>query len=107
MQNEFYQNMPGTPIFYGNTEVPNQSSLPPTQEQYMESVLKKTEPVKAKVYMTFPDSTEWRDRVFEGILEASGRDYLIIHEIQSGNFILIPLIYVDYIEFQENIQKYL
>ena len=27
MNNEYYQNMPGSPLFYGNEMVPNQTSV--------------------------------------------------------------------------------
>ena len=105
MQNDFYQNMPGAPLYFGNIELPNQETATPENE-YMQTILKKTERIKVKVYMTFPDSEQWRDRIFDGVLEASGRDYIIVNEVQTGNWILLPLIYMDYIEFEESLEKY-
>ena len=57
--------------------------------------------------MTFPGSNEWRDKSFSGILEAAGRDHVVLHDTATGKWFLLPNIYVDYIEFDENIQKYI
>lgn len=118
MNNEFYSNpsmtngQPGSPLYYGSMTTPNQASAPSTvpldgDEEYIENVLKKVEPIKATFYMTFSGSNEWRDKAFTGILEATGRDHVILSEPQTGKFYLLPNIYVDYIEFDENIQKFL
>ena len=110
MNNEYYQNMPGSPLFYGNEMVPNQTSVntnPSIQGDYIENILQKTEPIKAIVFMTFPDSNEWRDRKFDGIIEGSGRDHIVVSDPKTGSWFVLPMIYVDYIQFDENIQKYL
>lgn len=104
---------PGSPLYYGNMTVPNQETAPNTSasstenEIFIEDVLKRVEPIKATFYMTFTGSNEWRDKAFSGILEAAGRDHVILSEPQTGKFFLLPNIYVDYIEFDENIQKFL
>ena len=46
---------------------------------------------KMKVYVSFPDSIEWRDSVFEGILKQVGKDYIVIENT------IIWCIYIDYI----------
>ena len=74
---------------------------------YIEGILKKVEPIKATVYMTFPGSKDWTDRVFSGIIEASGRDHIILSHPENGTFTLLPNIYVDFIEFDEDIKKYI
>ena len=53
--------------------------------------------------MTFPDSVEWRDKVFTGILEQSGRDHIIISDPKTGKWQLLLMIYVSYITFEETI----
>lgn len=120
MNNEFYPNFypknnVGSPLYYGNNETPNQTSAPNLSnnsnnnlnDEYIEVILKKVEPVKATVYMTFPGSKDWTDRVFDGIIEASGRDHIILSHPENGTFTLLPNIYVDFIEFDEDIKKYI
>ena len=53
---------------------------------------------RVKIYMSFHDSTEWRDKIFEGTIENVGIDYVLINEI-SSNPILLQKIYINYIEF--------
>ena len=53
--------------------------------------------------MSFADALEWKDRVFKGIIEQSGKDHIILSDPNTGNWYLLLLIYVDYIKFDENI----
>lgn len=106
--NNFYE--PGTPLYYGGNTIPNQSTAPSINTSdniYMEDVLKKIEPIKATFYMTFSGSNEWRDKVFTGILEAAGRDHVVLSDPTTGKWYILPNIYVDYIEFDEDIKKYI
>ncbi len=57
----------------------------------------------AKFYMAFPDSIEWRDKVFTGIIEQAGKDHIIISNPQDGKWYLLLLIYLNYVEFEERI----
>ena len=108
-------NIPGSPLFTIGGPTPNQETAPYSESTknlmqepvYIENVLKATARLKLKVYMTFPDSLEWRDRVFEGILEGSGRDHLVLSDPNTGNWLILPLIYIDYYEFLESLENYL
>ena len=51
----------------------------------------------------YSDSVEWRDKIFEGIIEQAGRDHLILSDPDTGKWYLILLIYLDYVEFPEKI----
>ena len=51
--------------------------------------------------MSFPDSNEWRDKTFKGIIEEAGKDHLIISDPLNGNWYLILMIYLNYVEFEE------
>ena len=103
------QTFPGTPIYAGNTVVPNQQTAPnystelPMEQSYIENILRLNKGKKARVHMTFPDSTEWRDLEFNGIIEQSGRDHIILSEPNTGVWQLLFMIYVDYISFDEPI----
>lgn len=89
--------------------IPSQSTAPPgvgggqQPIQYSEYILSQNKGKKVKVYMSFSDSIEWRDRIFEGTLEAWGRDFLLIHDINNNRWYMIWTIYIDFIEFTEDI----
>jgi len=56
-----------------------------------------------KLYASFPGSAMWQDKIFEGIIENSGKDYIVISDPSTGEWNLILFIYVNYISFLENI----
>ena len=51
----------------------------------------------------FADAGEWKDSVFTGIVEQSGRDHIILSDPQTGNWYLLLMIYVNFIKFDEPI----
>ena len=53
--------------------------------------------------LSFPDSVEWKDKIFTGVVEQAGRDHLIISDPSTGKWYLILMIYLNYVEFEENI----
>lgn len=98
----------GSPLFTQNgVQTPNQSTAPeiqlPSEESYIENILRVNRGKKVEIYMTFTDSTEWRDRVFSGILEIAGRDHIILSDPTDGKWYLLPMIYLDYVRFDEKI----
>jgi len=58
---------------------------------------------KVSVYQSFADAGEWKDRIFTGIIEQSGRDHIILSDPTTGNWYLLLMIYVDFIKFDEEI----
>ncbi len=91
-------------IFINNnyTNIPmynNQSN----EQSYIENILRLNRGKQVEVYMSFADSLDWKDRVFKGIIEQSGKDHIILSDPNTGNWYLLLLIYVDYIKFDENI----
>ena len=52
----------------------------------------------AKIFMSFPDSIEWRDKIFEGKIISVGNDYVLIKD-NKGIDSLLTNIYINYIEF--------
>lgn len=73
------------------------------QQSYIENILRHNKGKKVKVYVSFPDSTEWRDKIFEGTIEQAGRDHLIIRDPKNDHWYLILMIYLNYVEFDERI----
>lgn len=115
MNNNYYssQNFPGTPLYVGTnptpTPTPNQTTaqnsldMLPMEQSYIENILRLNKGKKVRVHMTFPDSNEYRDREFVGIIEQSGRDHIILSDPSTGTWNLLLMIYVDFISFDEKI----
>ncbi len=108
MNNNYYQN----PIFPQNINQTHEAlkrndytSYNNIKEEqlYIENIIKSNKGKLAKVHITIPGSIEWQDKTFEGIIEQSGRDYLIISNNNTMKNELIPLIYITFITFTEPI----
>lgn len=99
-----------TPTFPGTTKPPmtppgnisSQSSLP-LEQSLIENILRLNKGKKVRIHQTFPDSNEWRDLEFTGIIEQSGRDHIILSDPANGVWQMLLMIYVDYISFDEPI----
>lgn len=110
MNNNYFKEFPGTPLYVGNNQVPNQSTVPnyssnmiPDEESYIENILRLNRGKKVSVYQSFADAGEWKDRIFTGIVEQSGKDHIILSDPTTGNWYLLLMIYVDFIKFEERI----
>lgn len=75
----------------------------PMEQSYIENILRLNKGKKAKVFCSFPDSTEWRDRIYDGIIEQAGKDHVVMSSPSLGDWYLIPMIYVNWVEFEEPI----
>lgn len=98
----------GKPVFPGASlnGVPNQDYNSPTfplEQSYIENILRLNRGKKVRIHQSFPDSIKWRDVEFEGIIEQSGRDHIILSDPSTGKWYLLMMIYVDYISFDESI----
>lgn len=101
--------------------IPNQSTYPPYTDfpgyqnsmqqqpqqqvinpQYAETIFSKNHGKQVSVYLSYPDSVEWRDRIFKGIILADGRDYLLLKD-SEGRTILLWLVYINFATFDEDI----
>ena len=113
MNGSFYQN----PTFPGNNyqspQTPpgnisinevNNTSIPLTMEQsYIENILRLNKGRKVKAYVSYPDSSAWQNKIYEGIIEEAGKDHLIIYDNANNLWYLIRIIYLNYVEFMEPI----
>ena len=75
----------------------------PMEQSYVENILRINKGKVASFYMTFPDSDEWRDRVFTGVVEQATRDHIVVSDPKTGKWYLLLTIYLDYIVFDEQI----
>ena len=103
-------NFQGTPIYSGNIATPNQSlantsmnEYIPDDQSYIENILRVNKGKRVSIYQSFADAGEWKDRIFTGIIEESGRDHIILSDPNTGNWYLLLMIYVNFIKFDEEI----
>lgn len=93
-----------TPMTAPAKGVVNAPGKLPIEESYIENILRLNKGKLVQVYTTFEHNTEWNARIFTGIIEAAGRDYVILSNPETGQRYLIPMAYVDYVIFEEPIE---
>ena len=100
MNGSYYQ----TPVFLNEFERDTTEGMNYNMEQsYIENILRLNKGRHAIVYASFPDSNEWKDRKFEGIIEQAGRDHVIIRDPSTNEWYMILMIYLDYVKFFDKI----
>ena len=85
-----------------NENISNYNNLI-SEQSYIENILRLNKGKKIKAYVSYPDSSAWQNKIYDGIIEQAGRDHLIISDPSNGHWYLIRIIYLDYVEFMENI----
>ena len=108
INNSYFRDFPGNPLYSNNIQIPNQTTTTNytalLQEQsYVENILRLNKGKKVKIYQSYADAGEWKDKIFTGIIENSGRDHIILSDPNTGHWYLLLMIYVDFIEFDEEI----
>lgn len=73
----------------------------PMEESYIENILRLNLGKMATIYMTFENNSEWNAKVFRGVLEAAGRDHIIISDPRTGMRYLLLMVNLDYITFDQ------
>ena len=86
-----------------NTNAMYNIGLPIDEQSYIENILRLNRGKKARFHITVPGSIKWQDRVFEGIIEQSGKDHIIVSNPNTGEWYLILMIYLDFVTFEEPI----
>ncbi|MBP3039212.1 spore coat protein GerQ [Bacillaceae bacterium Marseille-Q3522] len=95
---------PGTPA--PPAPAPEVPGMLPLEQSFIENILRLNKGKLITVYATFENNREWNAKIFKGIIEAAGRDHLILSDPQTGLRYLIPMIYLDYITFEEEIEYF-
>ena len=88
----------------GGVPAPNfQTSAMRREESYIENILRLNRGKPGTFYFSFdntgPGGTS--TRVVRGVVEAAGRDHVILSESKTNHRYLFPMIYFDYAEFDE------
>ena len=84
-----------------DTSFPGNTIDLPMEQSYIENILRLNKGKKVKVHMTFNGSN---DKLFTGIIKQAGRDHLIISDPTTGKWNMLLMIYLDYVEFDEDIK---
>ncbi len=90
----------GSPMGPGGTVV----QAPPSQQfeqSYIENILRLNLGKTGTFYMTYENNSQWNAKVFTGVIEAAGRDHIIISERTTGQRIILLTLNLDYITFNE------
>lgn len=74
---------------------------------HIDTILRLNHGKLARIRMTFNSGGNSSEtKVFTGIIEAAGRDHIILSDPQTGGRFLLLMIYLDYIEFPEEINYF-
>ncbi|MRH44013.1 spore coat protein GerQ [Aquibacillus halophilus] len=85
---------------------PNVSQVPgmlPIEESYIENILRLNKGKIATIYMTFENNERWNAKIFKGVVEAAGRDHIIISDPETGKRYVLLMVYLDYMTFDEEL----
>jgi spore germination protein Q len=81
----------------------NVVTLPAVEESYVENILRLNRGKMGTFYMTYENNREWNAKIFKGIVEAAGRDHIIISDPTTGMRFLLLTLNLDYVTFDEPI----
>ena len=74
-------------------------AAPVVEESYVENILRMNRGKMATFYMTYENNREWNAKIFQGIIEAAGRDHIIISDPATGMRYLLLTLNLDYVTF--------
>ena len=83
---------------------PQVPGMLPLEESYIDNILQLNKGKLTTVYTNFEGNDEGLSRTFKGIIEAAGRDHLILSDPQTGMRYLIPMMYFAYATFEEELE---
>lgn len=99
--------MPGMPgVGFPGTSTPNTGQVPgmlPLEESYIENILRLNKGKVGTFYFTYENNSQWNAKVYTGIIEAAGRDHIILSDPQTGVRYLLLMVNFDYATFEEEI----
>jgi spore germination protein Q len=105
-QQPFLPNQPVTLSQFPGTVQPAQATGMPTQlppqQSYIENILRMNQGKRVRVLMTFEGRNQDAQE-FNGVIEAAGRDHIILSDPETGERFLLLMVYLDYVIFDEKI----
>lgn len=79
----------------------NVPGLLPIEQSFIENILRLNLGKRVVLHMTYENNKEWNAKIFHGMLEAAGRDHIIISEPETGKRYLLLMVNLDYITFDQ------
>ncbi|MGM8214945.1 spore coat protein GerQ [Bacillaceae bacterium W0354] len=76
----------------------------PRERSYIENILRLNRGKQVTAYFTFQNNDQWNAKTFTGLLQEAGKDHIVIADPQTGKWYLLLMIYLDYVEFEEQIE---
>ena len=119
MNGSFYRNdnfqgmIPNTPSYSDFLNTSNNSSANNNQNfqttnpintqtgMYAQNVLRNNIGLSGYFFVSFPDSVDWRDKIFYGVLTEAGDDYILVYNEDNREYYLIWSIYLNYASFEQ------
>ncbi len=95
-----YQQQPAPQLQVPPMQVPT----PRMEQSYIENIFRLNRGKMATVYMTFENNSEWNAKIFKGIVEAAGRDHIVLSDPTTGMRFVLPMINFDYATFDEELE---
>lgn len=89
----------GSPMTPSGQVTPVQ--LPVFEQSYIENILRLNLGKVGTFYMTYENNSQWNAKIFKGVLEAAGRDHIIISDPKTGVRTILLMINLDYATFDE------
>lgn len=89
----------GSPMTPTGTVVPQQ--IPVFEQSYIENILRLNLGKVGTFYMTYENNSEWNAKIFKGVLEAAGRDHIIISDPNTGVRTILLMVNLDYATFDQ------
>lgn len=89
----------GSPMTTTGTVVPTQT--PTFEQSYIENILRLNLGKVGTFYMTYENNSEWNAKIFKGVLEAAGRDHIIISDPNTGVRTILLMVNLDYATFDQ------
>ncbi|MFP4976174.1 spore coat protein GerQ [Paenibacillus sp. CN-4] len=71
------------------------------EQSYIENILRLNLGKVGTFYMTYEGNREWNAKIFKGVLEAAGRDHIIISDRATGQRTILLMVNLDYATFDE------
>ncbi|MBB6678269.1 spore coat protein GerQ [Cohnella lubricantis] len=87
----------------GSVVTPTGMTLPapPREESYVENILRMNLGKVGTFYMTYENNSEWNAKIFKGVVEAAGRDHIVLSDPTTGKRFLLLTLNLDYVTFDE------
>lgn len=79
---------------------PSIPGMLPLEQSYVENILRLNRGKVGTFYFTYENNNQWNAKVYRGVVEAAGRDHLIISDPQTGVRHLLLMVNFDYATFE-------